>query len=70
MEFLNCSEPEDLHGNETQREIDGYGCTKVVDKRAVTKPHSKVLNSLPHNPQFLLTLYQTTNCQMDQIQSI
>ena len=30
MEYLNCSEPEDLNGNETKREdLDGYGCTKV-----------------------------------------
>lgn len=34
MEYLNCTEPEDLNGNETKRqELDGYGCTKWGGER-------------------------------------
>uniref|UniRef100_A0A0B6ZNY1 Uncharacterized protein n=1 Tax=Arion vulgaris TaxID=1028688 RepID=A0A0B6ZNY1_9EUPU len=29
LEFLNCSDPEDLKGNITKRNEQGYGCTKV-----------------------------------------
>lgn len=30
LEFLNCSDPEDLKGNVTKRNELGFGCTKVV----------------------------------------
>lgn len=29
MEFLNCSQPQDLEENETARLLLGYGCTKA-----------------------------------------
>ena len=29
MEYLICSDPEDLNGNETKKQEQGYGCTKV-----------------------------------------
>lgn len=31
LDFLECSEPLDLKGNETARQDLGYGCTKVSD---------------------------------------
>ncbi|XP_041370530.1 TM2 domain-containing protein CG11103-like [Gigantopelta aegis] len=33
LEFLNCSEPEDLKGNTTERKILGYGCTEWGNER-------------------------------------
>ncbi|XP_060564921.1 TM2 domain-containing protein CG11103-like [Ruditapes philippinarum] len=43
MEYLNCSEPEDLNGNETKREdLDGYGCTKWGGERYEDVQKTKV----------------------------
>lgn len=43
MEYLNCSDPEDLNGNETRRqELDGYGCTKWGGERYEDVQKTKV----------------------------
>ncbi|GAB6023239.1 TM2 domain-containing protein 2 [Chamberlinius hualienensis] len=47
MDFIDCSPPEDLKGNDTKKEEQGYGCTKFGGQRyeevETTKVWCKVL---------------------------
>ncbi|KAL5016180.1 hypothetical protein ScPMuIL_005769 [Solemya velum] len=42
LEFLKCEQPEDLNGNETQRQLLGYGCTKWGGERYEDVQHTAV----------------------------
>ena len=50
MEFLNCSEPLNLNGNETRKKELGHGCLKVriingLNIEACIQVHKKQLNA-------------------------